>query len=109
LLEGEPLDLPKVAQYYGLEMGLKRLREKLNEVFGHDFPFLSLHDLLADKDLVPAPLLIVTTNYDDLIERAFRNKGRAFDLVIHTTDSLEGEYVVWMPHGKEPAQGFRDA
>jgi len=46
-------------------------------------------------------MLIVTTNYDDLVERAFIEQGRRFDVVIHTTDPDIGDRILWFEHGSE--------
>jgi len=44
----------------------------------------------------------VTTNYDDLLDRAFAETRRPFDLVIHPTDRKENEAsVLWWKHGAE--------
>jgi SIR2-like domain len=88
-------DLAKVAQYYHVVGGRDRLHEELRSIFNCDYPLTSLHTFLAD---VSAPLIIVTTNYDDLIERAFDAKGRKYDLVIHTTDPTVGDQLLWYEH-----------
>lgn len=94
---GESPDLTKVAQYYDLIVGGRSaLYSELRLIFNRDYPFTSLHSLLAD---IPVSSLIVTTNYDDLIERAFKAKGRAYDVVIHTTDPNYGDHILWLPHG----------
>jgi len=92
----ESLELTKVAQYYDVVGGRDALEQELHEIFTCDFPLTQLHAFLADLSV---PLLIVTTNYDDLIERAFNAKGRAFDVVIHTTDPDVGDRLLWWPHG----------
>jgi hypothetical protein len=97
--DGESIDLAKVAQYFGAATGRAQLYRELHKVFNYDYPFNSLHELLTE---VTAPLLIVTTNYDDLIERAFDAKGRAYDLIIHTTTPDMGSYILWQPHGATP-------
>jgi hypothetical protein len=61
-----------------------------------DYPFTPLHTFLTD---VSMPVLIVTTNYDDLIERAFDVQNRAYDLVIHTTDPAVGDQLLWWEYG----------
>lgn len=94
----EEPDLTKVAQYYDVVGGRYALNEELHSIFNCDYPLTSLHTYLAD---VPAQLLIVTTNYDDCIERAFSSKGRSFDLVIHTTDTSIGDKLLWWEHGKD--------
>jgi len=92
----EPPDLTKVAQYYHVVGGPDILRKELRSIFNCDYPLTSLHTFLAD---IPAPFLIVTTNYDDLIERAFDAKSRPYDLVIHTVAPKLGDQLLWWPHG----------
>lgn len=94
---GEPLDLTKVSQYYHVVGGRDALYRELRHIFARDHAPAALHDYLADA---PVPLLIVTTNYDDLIERAFDTRGRPYDLVIHPTDSSLGDQLLWRPHGE---------
>lgn len=91
-------DLAKVAQYFNIVVGRLRLRQRLHAVFAADFAPASIHRLLAR---IEAPMLLITTNYDDLLEQAFRSQGRAFDLVIHPTDNNEewGAAVAYWRHG----------
>jgi UDP-2,3-diacylglucosamine pyrophosphatase LpxH len=93
---GETLDLAKVAQYYSLVGGRTPLYRELHSIFDRDFPVAALHTFLAS---IPHPLLIITTNYDDLIERAFLQQGRSFDIVVHTTNPDLGDRVLWLQHG----------
>jgi len=100
---GESRDLTKVAQYYSVIGGRTALNEELHNIFNCDYQLTSLHTLLAD---VAAPLLIVTTNYDDLIERALDEKNRRskedarpYDVVIHTTEVGKGDRLLWWPYG----------
>jgi len=88
-------DLAKVAQYYNVVGGRDALDGELHSIFNVDYPITPLHSFLAE---VPGPLLIVTTNYDDLIERAFDLKGKPYDLVIHTTDPAIGDRLLWREH-----------
>lgn len=102
---GETPDLTKVAQYYdSIAGGRSALNSELRSIFDRDYPFTSLHSMLAE---LAAPPLIVTTNYDDLIERAFRDKGRAYDVVIHTTDPAYGDKVLWLPHNASDPHELR--
>jgi hypothetical protein len=89
-------DLTKVAQYYSVVGGRDTLQRELHSIFSYNYPLTPLHTFLAD---VSTPLLIVTTNYDDLIERAFGAKDRQYDLVIHTTDPTVGDQLLWWEHG----------
>jgi SIR2-like domain len=95
-------DLAKVAQYYSVVGGRDTLQRELHNIFNRDYSLTPLHALLAD---ITMPLLIVTTNYDDLIERAFNARGRPYDLVIHTTDPTFGYQLLWWEHGaREPGK-----
>jgi len=95
-------DLAKVASYY-VEAQADRpaLLSCLRGVFDRDYPVGEVHRFLAD---LPVPLLIVTTNYDDLIEKAFRDKSRPFHLVAHPTDrkDLAASVLWWRPNATEP-------
>src|SRR5260370_12973197 len=64
----EARDLTKVAQYCNVAIVRKALNTELRDIFNYDYPLTPVHTFLASLD---APLLIITTNYDDLIERAF--------------------------------------
>src|ERR1041384_4179586 len=66
--EQDIVDLAKVASYYVESSGRRSLREMLHETFNKDYTPCGIHEFLAD---IPRPMLIVTTNYDDLTERAF--------------------------------------
>ena len=91
----EPHDLAKVAQYYNVVGGRGPLQDDLHRIFDRDYPVTSMHNYLAT---LSTPLLIVTTNYDDLIERAFGD--RPYDVVTHTTDPAHGDQLLWLQHGK---------
>ena len=97
----EPLDLAKVAQYYNVVGGRELLHEELHDIFNRDYSLTSLHTFLAE---VSAPLLIVTSNYDDLIERAFSAKGRTYHIVIHTNNPTMGYQLFWWPPGEPKPQ-----
>jgi SIR2-like domain len=91
------VDLAKVASYYVETSGRRSLREMLHETFNKDYAPCKIHEYLAD---IKRPLLIVTTNYDDLTERAFEAKGRPYDLVVHPTDRTDmAGAVLWWKHG----------
>lgn len=91
-------DLAKVTSYFVEASARRRLRENLTELFDHDYEPCDIHSYLAE---VPTPLLILTTNYDDLIERAFLKSGRPFDVVVHPTDRQEyGASVLWWRYGE---------
>lgn len=94
-------DLLKVASYYVEASGRRNLLRELHTIFNQDYAPCKIHEYLAE---IARPLLIVTTNYDDLTERAFRAQGRPFDLVVHPTQRSDlAASVLWWKHGeREP-------
>jgi SIR2-like domain len=95
---GEPVALSTVAQWYQVVGGRPTLDKELHRVFSAAYAYAALHEYLAE---VPAPLLVVTTNYDDMIEQAFDAADRQYDRVVHTTDPRYGEHVLWWRYGAD--------
>jgi SIR2-like domain len=91
------LDLLRVSQYVDAMLGETRLYRFLHAVFDADYPPTSLHRLIARLPALlrerqrPQPL-VLTTNYDDLVERALAAAGEPYD-------------VVWYEAKRGPAQG----
>jgi hypothetical protein len=89
----EPRDLARVSQHADVMLGIASLYDRLHEVFDADFPPSAVHRVLAhapavlsSKGYSPSHQLIVTTNYDDVLERAFREAGEPFDLVCYVAE-----------------------
>lgn len=86
-------DLLRVAQYLALVEGSAPLYERLHEVLDADYPATPLHDLIV---ALPGQMraqgkprsypLVVTTNYDDVLERALDKAGEPYDLVWYVAD-----------------------
>jgi hypothetical protein len=82
----ENADLLRVSQWVDAILGERVLYQYLRSLFDADYPPTSLHHLLAG---LPSILrrrstrhpLIITTNYDDALERAFVEAQEEFDLV----------------------------
>jgi hypothetical protein len=98
---GERSDLAKVSSYYADIAGRRTLRERLREVLNHEYRTSLLHELLA---AVPAPLVIVVTNYDTLVEQAFRAAGKPYELVVYPADrkDIANAILWWPPEALEP-------
>jgi hypothetical protein len=84
---GEP-DLTWVAQYLVSVMGEMQLYRLLHSVFNADYQPTSLHRLLARLPAIlrergRGQLLVLTTNYDVLVERALEEAGEQFDVLWH--------------------------
>jgi hypothetical protein len=90
-------DLAKVTSYFAETTGRRNLRRGLHKVFDRDYQTCTIHTYLAG---ISSPLLLMTTNYDDLMECALRKAGRPFDLVVHPTDRMDVlGCVLWTRHG----------
>jgi hypothetical protein len=100
-------DLAQVSQYIAALEGEGVLYEELHDVFDADYPPTQLHRFLAKLSRrireSPKPrecMLIVTTNYDDSLERAFREEGEPYDLVIYIADGRDrGSFRHTRPDG----------
>ena len=101
--EDDISDLAKVSSYFVETSARRRLRERLHSIFNRDFEPTGIHTYLAELAR-NAPLLIVTTNYDDLTERAFKRLGLPFDTVVHPTDrkDVEASILWWKHNASEP-------
>jgi hypothetical protein len=98
-------DLARVSQYVALlGPGYKALYQALRELFDVNYPPTLLHKLLAvlpavlrDKGLPPRYQLIVTTNYDDVLERTFHAAREEFDLVSYMAaeGDSKGKFLHW--------------
>jgi hypothetical protein len=104
----ERLDLLRVSQYVDAARGEDELYLYLREVFDSECSPTSLHRLLARTAKVLGQagrpqLLVVTTNYDDLVERAFVEVGLEFDVVWYEAKQnaeARGRFVHRAPGGK---------
>lgn len=104
-----PADLLQVSQYvYAVRGGSGPLYDVLHEVFDQEFPTAPVHDFLA---AVPAglrrlgagrrPPLVVTTNYDDLMEAAYTAAGEEFDLLVYAAEGPnEGRFCYRTAEGR---------
>ena len=95
-------DLAKVASWFEFQNSRLDLDEELAGIFHKSTARPGrVHRFLAH---IESPMLIVTTNYDTLIEDAFTEARRPFHLVTHpAADSGDAASVYWWkPGAKEP-------
>lgn len=105
----ETRELARVSQFAAVKMGSGELYQKLRKLLDADYPPTSLHELIASlpstldkKGYGPQYQLVVTTNYDDVLERAFRSLNQSFDVVSYIADGEQkGRFLHW-PHCEEP-------
>jgi|SRR5271166_2678083 len=99
-------DLAKVSSYYVDVSGRDVLRAELRSVFVNEqYACNNLHRLLAR---VADRMVIVTTNYDTLLEQAFSDEGKEYDVVVYPADNAEyANGVLWWEHGKDKPKTLR--
>jgi SIR2-like domain len=91
--EGDKGDLLRVSQYIAATAGTGPLYHELHSVFDANYEPSSLHRLLAALPELLERItgtrryqLILTTNYDDGLERAFEGAGEDIDVVSYMAD-----------------------
>lgn len=100
---GETKELTRVSQYAAVMEGLGPLYETLQDIFDRDYQPTSLHQFLASlpsllrrkglyhsNNPVRQRLVIVTTNYDDLLERAFNQQNEPYHKLVYMAEMGEG-------------------
>lgn len=104
---GEPRsDLIRVSQYISLMNGEPDLFYQLHKLFDADYAPTAVHlflatlpALLTARVRAPRYPIIITTNYDDILERAFTAAHAEFDLVTYRGGGAHGELVHRIPDG----------
>ena len=108
-VEGQA-DLARVAQYVSAERGARKLSKELHELFNVECAPTHIHRILArlphvlEAGAARFPhQFIVTTNYDDALERAFDAAGEEYDLVSYmTTRASWAASSTCRPAGRSP-------
>ena len=87
------LDLARVSQFVALTTDEQQLYDDLHDIFASQYDANDLHRFFAEipklfreHNLDPPYQLIVTTNYDDALERAMSDQGEEFDLFYYGSD-----------------------
>jgi SIR2-like domain len=101
-------NLLRVSQYLDAVLGEGALYDYLHDVFAPDYPFNSLHELLAKlppllRERGLPHQLIITTNYDRALEDAFDKYDEEYDLVWYEAKKgeLRGRFIHRAP-GADP-------
>lgn len=101
---GERSDLAKVSSYYvdGSNRDARRL--KLRRVFTNaNYQANQLHTLLAEianGEQLEGGSMFVTTNYDNLLETAFINANKPYDLIVYPADNKNfANGLLWWENG----------
>jgi len=94
-------DLLRVSEYVAVTAGTGPLRDSLHDIFDCDYPITPVHRFFANAPRLLEPVrnvqmhqLIVTTNYDDLLERAFAQAQQPLDVLTYLADGTsQGRFV----------------
>jgi SIR2-like domain len=101
-------DLARVSQYVAALEGEGSLYEELHSVFDADYPPTVLHRFLARLARLTRTsgarecMLVVTTNYDDALERAFQSEGEPYELVTYIAEGRDRGLFRHVPFGGAP-------
>lgn len=97
----ELADLDSVASYVEAYAGRSFLNEHLQRVLANtEFEIPLIYKYLA-KVAQKRPLLIVSSNYDDLLEQSMQQAAVPFDVVINRGGSDFRTEVAWQRHGQK--------
>lgn len=98
--EFEASDIAEVASFYVHRLGRAALDETLEQTLGRpDYEPSATHRLFADWARA-GPLLVLTTNYDTLMERAFDEAQVPYDVLAYVTaQERRGAMLAYVPHG----------
>jgi len=105
--EKDVTDLVRVSQFVSVMSGSGPLYDELRGVLEGEYSPTPLHEffaalpgLLRAKGYSSKYQLIVTTNYDDLMERAFEAKNEPFDLVTYIAEGKDrGKFLHHLSNG----------
>ncbi len=102
-------ELLAVSQWVSLFVGTGPLYEYLHQLLDWDYAPTSLHTffgrlpaLIREKRYGPGTQIIITTNYDDVLERAFQLEQEPYDLVAYIAEGEHRGKFWHHPHGETP-------
>ena len=108
-MSSEPTDLAQVSQHVSLAAGPADLYRALKRIFGAECAPTSVHRFLAGlpgqmqgAGLPERYQLIVSSNYDDALERAFDEAEEPYDLVVYVASGPHRGKFLHVPFDGEP-------
>jgi hypothetical protein len=101
-------DLLRVAEFVAVTAGTGPLRDSLHDIFAGNYPITPVHQFFARLPGVlrqlggrQPPQLLITTNYDDMVESAFREAGEPLDVLTYIAEgTAQGRFVHETADGK---------
>ena len=102
-------DLASITEHASLTLGVGSLYDELRALLNADYPPTRLHDLLAalpgllrERGYPPVYQIIVTSNFDDVLERAFQGRSEPYDVLTYTSrEDARGKFI-HAPYGDTP-------
>ena len=108
-------DLLRVSEFVAMMRGEGALYERLRTIFNADYPITAIHQLFArvpevlrrsgcigSDDPTRAGYMVITTNYDDVLERAFEEVGEPFHTLTYMADGeFPGLFRHRLPTGEQ--------
>jgi predicted Ser/Thr protein kinase len=108
-IETDDLDLPRVAQQVYVSVGRPDLVRRLRQILADDCApnpvqrFLArVPQSLEDLHLPSRYQMIMTTNYDTNLERAFDEENEPYDLAVYVASGPDRGHFVHCPFGGDP-------
>jgi hypothetical protein len=102
--ENDSDDLARVSQFVATVNRPGPLYDRLRQLYEAEYPptflhefFASLPPILRNKVNAPRYPIIVTTNYDDLLERAFDELGEPYDLLSYAAEGENRHKFLHLP------------
>lgn len=103
-------DLLRVSQFVDVMEGSGELYQTLHDLFDADYPPGPVHSFLAELQPIlcergKGAQVILTTNYDDALERAFVAAGQEYDLVTYVCTNpvaQRGRFMHFPPNDAPP-------
>lgn len=110
--EADRKNLLRVSQYAATVRGAGPLYRRLGEIFDAEYPITELHRFFARlpsylrrRGCYSPHQLIITTNYDDVLEEALREAKEPFDVVTYVAKAPNQGKFRHVPHGALPRRG----
>ena len=103
----KPHDLTRISQYIALNGGMQVVYDSVRQILAREYTPTPLHEFFAT---IPALLrnrncphpyqLLVTTNYDNMLERAFIKQNESYDLLYYIADGADSGNFMLVSNGK---------
>lgn len=102
-------DLAEIAQHIAVTHGEAELYTVTQDIVDESAEPMPVHEFLAElpglfreRGLIPRPQLIISTNYDCALEKAFQAKSEPFDYAVYVADEGRFAHFPWDEQASGP-------